>query len=127
MAGIKETKEAVTFVARMIDAADKSLADGKITIFDAANLFSPLQALPAAIGGLSAVPSEMADLDPGEAEELRALVAAELDLTNDAAEIVAENIIGFALQFLANLEAVRSVKATPKEPMGEAPAAPSQE
>jgi hypothetical protein len=108
---IKNTKELCVFVCRAIDAGDSSMSDGQISVGDAANLISPLMSLPAAVEGISDLPKEISDLDPAEAEELKAVIASELDLRNDAVEAVAEQVVGVALQLAAAFIAMKQAKA----------------
>lgn len=107
---IKETKEMAVLVARLANAADASLVDGKIGLTDAVHVMSPLMTLAPALSGAGSIPKELKDLDPVEAEELKTTVAAELNLKNDGAEQVVEEVIGVSLQLAATFAAVRAAK-----------------
>lgn len=108
---IKETKELAVFVARLGNAVDASLADGKIGITDAAHLMGPIMAAGPALAGLNQLGPELADMDPAEAEELKQAIAAELDLKSEALESVVEEVAGAALQLASAILAVKKAKA----------------
>lgn len=112
---VKETKELCLLAAKLVNAADKSLADGKISLFDAAHFLSPLKAANAAIQGIKEVPSELKDLSEAEAQELKEAIAGELDLSNDDAEVIVEQVIGVGLQLAAAVQNLRAKKALEAE------------
>lgn len=114
---VKETKELCVFVARTVNAVDASTADGKITLADTANLIEPLMSAGPALTGVSSVPSELADLTPAEAEEIKQAIASELNLANDKVEAVAEEIVGAALQLAAAVLAVKMAKTPAPTPL----------
>lgn len=100
-AGVKELKELCVFLALCVTAEQEVAADGKVDLSDAPKALAPLMALPAALAGVTEVPAEIKDLDVTEAEELRAAIAANLNLENDSAEQVVEMVLGAALQLAA--------------------------
>lgn len=108
---VKNTKELAIFVARLANAVDGALADGHITLADAARVYAPLQAAGAAFDEITEVPAEVADLDPAEAAELSAAIAEELDLEEQNVEEVAEKILGVTLQLAAVLLSMRKARA----------------
>lgn len=108
---IKEVKEVASFICEAVNGVDKSMADGKVSLGDAMNVVPAMLALPAAIGGIKSIPAELKDFDPAEAEEFKAHVAAKLDLSNDAAEAVAEEVMGVIAQLGAAAAALVQAKA----------------
>jgi hypothetical protein len=85
--GIKETKEAIVFGIKFQTALRSALADGKLGIGDLDEAFSIIAPLQAAIEGGWKIPLELADLQPGEFDELLAVAAPLVqDLTPDALE-----------------------------------------
>jgi len=108
---IKETKELAIFVCRLGNAVDASLADGKIGLTDATNLLGPFMAAGPAFAGIDKLPSELSDMDPLEAQELKACIAAELDLRNDGTEVVIEQVAELTLQLAAAILAMKKAKA----------------
>lgn len=108
--GVKEFKELCVFLALSATCAQNVMADGSLSMGDVTFAVSPLMALPNALAGIGEVPSEVMDLDPAEAEEIKNAIAEKLDLKNDAAEIVAEQIIGAALQFAAAALSIKNAK-----------------
>lgn len=111
MTGIKNLKEVCVFLALSLSAQQKAAADGNIGVADVAHLMNPLLALPQALEGVTSVPAEVMDMDPAEAAELSEAIKGAVDLTNDGAEAVVEQIIGAALQLAAAALAVKNAKA----------------
>ena len=75
--GIKETKEAVTLIARVAKVADDAYADEKIGIDDLGHLMALVPVAGSGAEGISSVPAELKDLDETEEAELEAHVDAE--------------------------------------------------
>lgn len=86
MESIKESKEALEFVAELVNACDKSLADGKINLLDALAFLPILVKLPGVLNDISKVKAEYEDYSESEISELSAAFKAKLNLRNDAAE-----------------------------------------
>ena len=68
--GIKETKEALIFGLALSKGLKSALADGKIGIGDLDEAFGLLSPLQKAVEGGFMIPMELADLQPGEWDEL---------------------------------------------------------
>jgi hypothetical protein len=107
-AGIVQLKDVCVFLALALTCEQKVAADGSVTMGDVSFAMSPLLALPAALSGITEVPSEVMDLDAGEAEELKVAIAANLDLNDDAIEAVVEQILSVALQLAAAALAIKN-------------------
>jgi hypothetical protein len=90
MKGIEETKDGVRLIARFINACDESLADGKITAWDAKNFIGLVPAIKPALEGAKNIPSELAELDENEKKEVDNVWCEELDLHNDEIESLSE-------------------------------------
>lgn len=86
MESIKETKEALECALSMQKALQKTMADGKISIWEVPNFLSPFLKLGPALQNAKAIPAELKDLQAEEIEELKALFKAELDLEDDKLE-----------------------------------------
>lgn len=86
MQSIKETKEALECALALQKTLQKTMADGKISIWEIANFLSPFMKLGSAIENFKAIPAELKDLSAEEIEELKALFKAELDLEDDKLE-----------------------------------------
>jgi hypothetical protein len=110
MVGIKETKEAVVFVCKLITACDQA-AEGGFGLDDVMKFTGPLMAMPAAVSNAKEVKSEILDINEAEAAELKATVVEYLDLRADAAEEVAEAVIGAALSLISVVMMAREGKA----------------
>lgn len=82
--GIKETKEVLKVGLLLQGALKASLADGKFGFEDIAQFIPLLGSVSGAISGADQIPSELADLDGEEFDELVAVVQETIeDLTPD--------------------------------------------
>lgn len=90
MAGIKETKELLYFVIEFGNALGKSLEDGKISVLELGNFIGSLGAVAPAFEGIGNLPTELADLDEAEKQELVEMVEARFDIPQDGVEAVIE-------------------------------------
>jgi len=102
--GTKETTELVIFAITAIGAFRKAYEDQKISLRDAFTLFPVVKAVPEAFAGLGEIPSELADLDPVEAEQLVGEVEAHFGglLPSGRAADIIDAILGILPQ-IANL------------------------
>lgn len=108
---INETKDVVVLLCTVANASVEALADdGKITITDMFKFGGAATALFPALSGISAVPAELADLDPIEKEELIALVKEELALEENV-EAVVEKALQIAGQIKELIDLVKELKA----------------
>jgi len=107
-ADVKDTKEMLTFVARVANLAEGAAKHG----FNGAlpDLVGPVLAAPAAFAGMTDIPTELADLQDDEAAECKALLALELDLDADAVEMLAEELLGLAFDLAVAFGKVRAAK-----------------
>lgn len=97
MEGIKETKEALEFVAVLATAIGEAKADGEIGIGDAFTVLPALTLAPSAFGGASLIAKEAADYTSEEIKALSAFFKAKCDLPNDKYEEYFEYAIEAAL------------------------------
>ncbi|MGA1561059.1 MAG: hypothetical protein ACO390_18820, partial [bacterium] len=68
--GIKESKDAVKFGVVLVKNTKSALADGSIGLGDIDEAFGLLAPLRDAVQGGYKIPQELADLQPGEWDEL---------------------------------------------------------
>ena len=107
---INETKDVVIFLCKVSNAANESFADdGKITVSDLFKFSGAAIALFPAISGISAVPAELADLDPIEKDELIALVKEELNLDANV-EAVVEKALLIAAEIKGLIDLIAELK-----------------
>jgi len=85
-----ETKELLKFVIDLGLAFEKSLSDGDLSVFDAANFVSSMLDLSAAFEGIQKIPEEIKNMAEADIKELYAFVKEQLDL---AGEHKAEDVI----------------------------------
>jgi hypothetical protein len=91
--GINDLKDVALAGAAFGNAIYSAIADdGKINLADAAKFFTPVMKLPAAISGIGNVPAEIDDLQESEIEEIKKLIADELDIKTNVEEIVTYSI-----------------------------------
>jgi hypothetical protein len=103
----KETIELLDAVFGLADASQRSLEDdGKITIGDAGNFFGPALKLPAAIGGIQKVPSELAGLDGNGRQEVLDYFAKRFELPDDELEAHIESALQTGYQFAVSVIAL---------------------
>lgn len=88
--GIQETKDLVLEAIALGNAIGSALKDNKISLADIGAFIEPLTKLPAALVGIDEVPSELADLDEQEKQELLVAVKEEFDLDDEKAETAIE-------------------------------------
>lgn len=105
--GIKETGELLIFLARFGDAINVALRDGKIDFTDVGVLFDPIMASRAAFNDVKLVPAELADLSSSEALQLSNLIADELILDDERAEILTEKGLALATALIAFVNELR--------------------
>ncbi len=108
--GIKETKELVTFVLRLLSAGDHALSDGKIDFSDLGDLFGPLQSAKAAFADTNLIPAELGDLSADELAEIMALVQDELTLRNVNAKGIIGDIVSLAGQLAVIIAKYKALK-----------------
>jgi hypothetical protein len=111
MKGIQEFKELCVFLAVGVTAQQKAGADGSYSGGDALYAIPALQALVPALGGVTEIPGEVADMDPAEAAEVAEAIKGALDLTSDGVEAIVEQIMEIGLQLASAALAYKSAKA----------------
>lgn len=98
-AGIKETKELFHFIFSVVQASVEAATEGKSAPETLAKLAGPLVSFPAAIAGISQVPSELSDLSAAEKAELYALVEQDLHIPNELADLIVKKVWKIVLEF----------------------------
>jgi hypothetical protein len=83
---VKETKDVLGFALTFGSAMGSALQDGKLGITDIPGFLPAVMKLPAAIEGVTKVPSELSHLDESEKEELLAYLKSEFSLPDDKIE-----------------------------------------
>lgn len=91
--GIKETKEALSFLFTVGMAYDKAQADGDVTFTDGYFLIDPLMKAVPAFDKINEVGREMADLSEEEKKELHDFVKAEFNIADDKLEETIEEAV----------------------------------
>jgi len=107
---IKETSEMVTFLARLVSAADAAYADGKVTLIDGYLLLDPIKVAGSAIQGVELIPKEAGDLQDYELKELLDIVQAELELRSENAKEITLDVLNLAGQLALVLRKIREMK-----------------
>ena len=105
--GIKETKEALVFGARLVKAASGAMADGKLDLGDLTQLVPVAIAAGDAIEGYDKIWDEMQDLDASEIAELRATVDAELG--SGAYDKMGKHILKAGIEVAAAVDAFKDM------------------
>jgi hypothetical protein len=95
--GFKETKEALTFVFKLIDGIKAAEADKSITITDIPVFFPALLALTPAIVGANQIPLEIKAITEEEATELKTWVKENYDVSDDKLEQFIEDAFAIVL------------------------------
>ena len=109
MYDIRNLKELMLFICRLVKGIDKTLEDGKFTFIELTNFIGAAQAIPAAVEGLNEIPLEFKDLSEEEQAELVQYVADEFDLNNDAVEVWIEKAFNIALNLAKLIEEAKGV------------------
>lgn len=110
MYGTKETEDLLLFVAKLGNAIDNALEDGKVNLLDINQVFSPAAAAKPAFEGATEIPKELGDLDSEEAAYLVQVFGNELDLDNDVAEELTTEGLAVAAALVAYVNKLRGVR-----------------
>lgn len=109
--GTQELEELVDFVFDISDSIKSSIEDdGKVSVGDAPKFLKPLLKSGKAIGGINAVPRELADLDDEEMRVIVSKVKDRFDITDDKLEGYIENIFYCTLQLVMNVTNIYALK-----------------
>lgn len=108
--GIEKLKKDVVVIAKIIGKADRALEDKKITITEWVGLALDVPALVKSINNYKDSVAELMDLSEAEAKELSDHVAKELELRNDHAEVIVEQIIEVILTLTVAALALKDAK-----------------
>lgn len=92
MNNLKETREMLSFIFKLIEAIKESGQDGKITVADVPNFFGALVAAPSAITGANLILNELTTATEIEKQALFDWVAKEFSINNDKIEMYIETI-----------------------------------
>jgi hypothetical protein len=115
--GINQTSEMVTFACRLVSAGTSALEDGKVNMFDAQYVLSPLKVAGAAIKDANLIPSELGDLSEFEVNTVSALIRLELELNNEVAKDLTLEFVKLAGQLAVTLRKVREARFKPADPV----------
>jgi len=83
MSSLKETKELLKFVIDLGLAVEKSLEDGDLSIFDAANFVSSMIDIGPAFCGIEKVPEEIRNMGDPELKEIQDYIQEQLNLSDN--------------------------------------------
>jgi len=100
MAGVKETKDLLTFAASLGEGIYETMKDGRFSIGDVKHFFPAAKDLVPAVSGILSVPGEMADLTDVELDEMKQHFAVEFDIPSDKIEEFVEKMMAFGLSAL---------------------------
>lgn len=97
---MKEIKEMLTLGFDILHGMEASMADGVWTPTDALNFTAVMRDAPAAVAGMTLIPSEFKKATPGDWAELVAWAATEFELEGDAEKKVeaALEVVGGCLR-----------------------------
>ena len=105
MSAVKELSEAAEFVAVLANALSEAMADGQMTLGDAAHLMPVLYKLPTALDGLGDV--VLADISNDDLALIVKKVKDTLDLPNDKIEFAVEESLEIALKLYSLVQKIR--------------------
>lgn len=109
MAKAKELKEILSFMCSLANAiGDATADDGKISRAEALGMLPLLYNVPSAFGGITEIPSEVAELSQEDIEELAQMVKDELDIPQDKIEEAIEDGIDLCLRLYALAQKLRA-------------------
>ena len=94
---MKETKDFVLFVAKLMNGIGEATKDGQVTVLDLPAFGPAVAAFPAAIAGSSNIGAELSAASDADLEDLAAMFAKEFDVPQDALENVVEKSIAVAV------------------------------
>ena len=107
MADIVVLKKDLITLAKIANAVDKALEDGKVSVPEGIGLAFKAIDIIAVIKSIKQAKEEIIDLTQEEIDELSAAFAAEFDLSNDKAEEVVETIISLVFAVLQSLDVLK--------------------
>ena len=103
MVGIESIKDALGTVIKVGTTVEDALEDKKINFFEAISIAKNSIGLWGVVKDFSNIKEEFLDLDDDEKDELIEFFAEELDLENDAVEIIIEKCFDFIINATAFL------------------------
>lgn len=95
---IDKTKKALVVLINVAEGVDGALADGQLSLSEGISIV--VGNIPGAAevwSNRAELVEELKDLDSAEVAELEAFVAQELDLNNDATELVVEKAVSWVV------------------------------
>ena len=107
---MKDLKEALEVVIKVMEKADDSLADGNISITEGFSLALSALGFVSVVKNFDAIYEEFDALTDEEAEELTVWFAEEFDLNNDMAEGIIEGLFSILLNLSETLELLKRKK-----------------
>ena len=110
--GIEKIKNALKAVIDLVENVDMAYEDGELTLAEI--LSAAVGVIPDGIQvfqNRKEIVAEYQDLSVAEKSELKLFVAAELDIRNDVAEVIAESAFEFLLALDTLVGAIREAKA----------------
>jgi len=111
---LKETKELVTFGAKLAEGLVKAGEDGHITVADAGKFLTLIDDAARAVQGIEKVGGELASVDETSMTELELLLRAELDdeIPDGISRDIAEGGLQIAHGIVRILAGLRRARAT---------------
>ena len=108
--GIETLKKNITVAAKLIEAIDLALEDGKISAGEAIGAAFKAVPLIGVVKNIKEAKNEIADLTAVEVAELNAHFAKEFNLRNDKAEAMVEMVISLLFQLVDSTEIFKKLK-----------------
>lgn len=109
--GIKETAEALQFLAQFANVTANVTADGKVTLIELLQFATLWPVISPAVDGYKQIPQELLDLDDAERASLKATFASALKLPQEKTEIIFEDGLDLSLHILQFIGQIRDLKA----------------
>ena len=104
MVGIESIKDALKTVIKVGTTVEDALEDKKVNFFEAIAIAKNSIGLWGVVKDFPNIKAEFLDLDGDEKQELIEYFADELDLDNDAVEVIIEKCFDFIINATAFLE-----------------------
>jgi hypothetical protein len=102
--GIEEFLDVLDFLGSGYEAFQAAKEDGSVDLGDVFKIIEPLKKLPAAIAGITLVPTELLGVDLSEADEIIAEVVKRFDVEEVKAKAIIEHAVKAAVHIKSIFE-----------------------
>jgi len=107
--GIDETLEVVEAAVSFANAIDDATSDGWQWLVDPLKFVAPVTKLPAAIGGITNVPTELSDVSDADRIKISEKIQ-EMNFKQEYAEKIGEQALRFATEFASLVLLINEAK-----------------